>query len=317
MNLSQFSNNVAQNGDLVTGLLLVVAAVIPAIALCIFIFFKDRAEKEPVWLLLSLLGLGVVSCIPTVVVEIVIDWILNAIAAPFVTEINGVMYLDQSILSIYNFVSSFIGVALVEEFFKWLFLWILTAKSKHFNSLFDGIIYSVFVSLGFAGFENILYVTQNGFGNAITRAVLSVPAHMFFAVIMGLYYSMWHMNKLAKAREKAYKANGLIDANAKEFPTKRHLLLCILMPTLAHGFFDFCLFQGTLIYTLLFFGFVVFLYIFCFIKIFRISKMDMSDKRYVTYLLAKKYPHLADELAKATRFEYAIEQAQKESGANM
>ena len=44
---------------------LIYAALLPAIVLGIFIYKKDRTEKEPLGLLLTLLVAGVVICSPT------------------------------------------------------------------------------------------------------------------------------------------------------------------------------------------------------------------------------------------------------------
>ena len=65
-------------------------------------------------------------------------------------------------------------------------------RNKNFNEPFDGIVYACFIGLGFAGIENIMYVFGNDtVGGALTtgvmRALLSVPGHFLFAVIMGYF----------------------------------------------------------------------------------------------------------------------------------
>lgn len=263
---------------------LVCVALLPAIVLCSYIFKKDRVEKEPAGLLILLFILGAVSCIPAGIIEIVAMSIADGIAEAY-KDAEGVNV-------IYNAVNAFAIVALTEEALKFLMLYLATRKNKNFNSLFDGIVYSVFVSLGFAALENVLYVLDNGFANAVSRAILSVPCHMFFAVIMGYYYSFWHMHDVAEKQEKKLMEEGIIPNGKSKFFAERYLLPAIVMPVLAHGFYDFGLFMGTVVSVLLALAFTVFLYIYCFSRIKNVSKKDVDDITYATQMICDKYPHV-------------------------
>ncbi len=89
-----------------------------------------------------------------------------------------------------SFFDSFFLAAIPEEISKWLVLYWIVWKSREFDEHYDGIIYAVFVSLGFALVENIMYVVNRGMGVALIRAVLSVPGHGSFGVLMGYYFSL-------------------------------------------------------------------------------------------------------------------------------
>lgn len=282
--------------------LLVIAALLPALILCIYVFKKDRAEKEPIGLLLGLLALGAVICYPAAEVEGIFLSIIAEVFAPFTSSVGNDVYFSSHLSYImYNVAENFIGIALVEEGFKFLVLYLVTRKNKNFNSLFDGIIYSVFVSLGFAALENVLYVTQYGWGNAVVRALLSVPGHMFFAVFMGYYYTMWNLFSKANALEKNYKANGLIVPNATEFEYKNYLTLSLVMPVLAHGFYDFCCSVNYTIATIGLYVFVIFLYIYCFKKIKNMSKIDGDNNTLSFGLVLRKYPYLIEYFNRAAQ----------------
>jgi RsiW-degrading membrane proteinase PrsW (M82 family) len=82
-----------------------------------------------------------------------------------------------------------IMVGLVEEGSKLFFLYRATWRSPEFNYRYDGILYAGLVSLGFAAFENIMYVFSNGLSVAVSRALLSIPAHLAFGVLTGVFYS--------------------------------------------------------------------------------------------------------------------------------
>lgn len=279
-------------------ILLVCAALFPAIALCIYVFKKDRVDKEPIGLLFVLLAFGALICFPAAEVETFLFQWIDSFFSKFGVEQDGTYYLPEMVFKIYNAIKYFIGVALVEEGFKFLVLFFVTRNSKHFNSLFDGLIYAVFVSLGFAALENVFYVLENGWVNAVMRALMSVPGHMFFAVLMGYFYSLWHMCEKAKQQERALKRAGAIDPRRAEFSSAGYLASALLVPILAHGLYDYFCTIGTLLATVALYAFLIFLYIYCFGRIKKMSKGDMTDVTYSNVMILMKYPHLMQYVKK-------------------
>jgi RsiW-degrading membrane proteinase PrsW (M82 family) len=190
-------------------LILIAAAVIPAVYLLIRVYRADRLEKEPTGLLVSLVVLGIFS---------------TALAG--VAEALGSILLTRLIPQrglIYNALLYFIIVGISEEGAKYLLLKARTWKSPHFNFRFDGVVYAVFVSLGFALWENIRYVLTFGFGTALARAVTAIPGHACFGVFMGVWYGV----------AKKYDLSGM-EPESRE-ARKRALLI----PILLHGAYDF------------------------------------------------------------------------------
>ncbi|MBO5273921.1 MAG: PrsW family intramembrane metalloprotease [Clostridia bacterium] len=279
--------------------LLICAALFPAIALCIYVFRKDRVDKEPLDLLIKLFVLGVVSCFPAAMLEEMLIGMIDKIFSAFTLATDGEYYFTSAMYRIYTAIEYFIGVALVEEGLKWLILFFVTRRNRNFNSLFDGLIYAVFVSLGFAALENVFYVLEYGWGNALMRAVMSVPGHMFFAVLMGYYYSLWHMYEKAGSQEHLLKELGHLPGDAKEFSGRRFIFLSLLIPILAHGWYNYCCTIDTLIAAVMLYAFLIFLYIYCFGKIRRMSKDDADDNTYATAMVIKKYPQLRELLRTA------------------
>ena len=79
---------------------------------------------------------------------------------------------------------------------------------KNFDEYMDGIVYASFIGLGFACVENIMYVFsasaesfQTGIGTSITRALLSVPAHFLFGVVLGYFLSLAKFQKEKRNQE--------------------------------------------------------------------------------------------------------------------
>ena len=208
------------------------AALLPAIVLLRYIYRHDHIEKEPPALLLRLLLGGVLSAFAAILLETVGMWILTGIVP------NGT--------ALYYVLFAFLVVAVSEEGAKLFFLKKYSWNQPHFNYMFDGIVYAVFVSLGFAAFENVRYVFDYGLSVAISRAFLAVPAHMAFAVFMGIFYG----------RARCHASRGNTAA------AKSSLAASFLAAVMLHGFYDACLMVGTTLSLIIFAGFVVFMYFF-------------------------------------------------------
>jgi len=143
----------------------------PAACIIFYIYLKDKHEREPVSLLVKSFLLGIVSVLVTFAISYPLEMFIP-------TEEEN---LTQQA------VHAFLFVALVEEFSKFLFVRGILYHGTHFNEPFDGIVYSVMVSMGFATLENILYVSQGGLDTALVRMFTAVPAHATFAILMGYY----------------------------------------------------------------------------------------------------------------------------------
>lgn len=238
--------------------LLIALALLPSIILGWIIWQNDKVEKEPTGLLVKLFLCGIGSIIVTLILSVGVYFI------PMCNPETATTLIEY-------FISAVIGVALVEEFSKWIFVKIVTWKNKEFTHIYDAVVYAVFVSLGFATVENLLYVltSESALSVALSRAVLAVPLHVFCGVFMGYCYG------LAKQSE----------INNRKDLVKKNLFLSVFVPTLTHGFYDFCLFTGNVWFFLAFLVFVVILYILAFRRINKLSKIQVPLKPVV----ANKY----------------------------
>ena len=223
----------------------ITAALLPAFFLMRYIYVHDTVEKEPPLLLLNLILRGVLAALAAAVLEM----IGKALLGSFVPagSPNYVFYF------------AFLVVAAAEEGMKYLFLYRRTWHDPNFNCRFDGIVYAAFVSLGFAGFENILYVFQYGLSVALPRAILAIPGHLGFSVFMGFFYS----------RAKRRYDIGKITTG------RVHLLLAYLAPVFLHGVYDSCCMLGSNMSTVVFLLFVAAMY---FIVIRMIKRESRTDR---------------------------------------
>lgn len=267
------------------------ATMIPAILLCWYIYIKDREEKEPFLLLASLFIAGAAVYLPAYYLEGVIASLVDGAFSSHMTfSLTGVAQFNSESSEIcHGLCQSFVSVALVEELIKWLVLFLITHKNKNFNSLFDGIVYAVFVSIGFAVVENVRYGIVDGWGTFILRAITNVPAQMTFGVIMGCLYTIWHTYLLCKKREKELKKSGVIFVH-KPFSSAPFIILSIVIPFILHGVYNFVQNQSSDLMLIIFYSFVFLLYIICFVVVHFMSAADSEDDKTVSKLIRKKYP---------------------------
>ena len=235
-------------------IILFIISAAPVVLLGIFIYSKDR-NKEPFKLLLKLFLGGIGSCFLTLA--------LTGILGSFIPYISA----DADNLNLIELIIHvFIGVALIEEFSKWLITYSISYNHNEFDEIYDMVVYGAFAALGFAFFENILYVFQGGIGVGIVRALLAVPGHACDGIAMGYYLGL----------AKQSQINGRMDLK------KKYIAFSILVPTVLHGIYDYCLFSDLLILILFFLVFVILVYIFSLKKVKRMSsvtrKLYYKDK---------------------------------------
>ena len=185
---------------------LLLFAVAPVLIIILYIYLKDKYEKEPKKLLLFCFLLGaIISIIVTTIIYYVFEIILPLS--------NRYSIFEQ-------FIKAFFVVGLTEEFSKYIIVRYYAQTKEAFNEPFDGIVYSVMVSMGFAATENIFYVLEGGYQTALVRAFTAVPAHATFGILMGYYMG------------KAKFSNNRIILN----------LTGLCLAILFHGAYDFFLF---------------------------------------------------------------------------
>ncbi len=203
-------------------LLLISAA--PVLIILTYIYYRDKYEREPLSLLFEGLVAGGVIVLPIIYFERKIDQF-----GANLPDLQNAAW------------TAFMVAALVEEAFKIFAVLILIWKNPNFNEKFDGIVYAVFVSLGFALVENVSYVfgNDNGLKVGLMRAFTAVPAHAMFGVMMGYWLGQ-----------------------AKFIPSKRkrYMLLAFIFPFLFHGSYDFILMSGKEILLILFIPLIIYMF---------------------------------------------------------
>ncbi len=224
--------------------ILIFAAIIPAIFLMVKVYKADRIEKESGYLLRQLVMAGILSTLLALVEERFGEWLLSC-------------FVESNTL-LYQIILYFGIVAFAEESSKYILLKRKTWNNYEFNCQYDGVVYAVFVSLGFALWENINYVLSYGFSTAIVRALTAIPGHACFGVFMGIFYGL----------AKKYYNYG------HPLASKIMRVFCVIVPALLHGAYDFIASMEYMMGGWYFVIFVVILFAVSFVLVNRMSKRD-------------------------------------------
>ena len=216
-------------------------ALLPVAIMLFFVYKKDN-RKEPTKLLVLLFFLGIGSVILTHLFDAAFRHFFPNLMAP--KDLGSLL------------IHCLIGVALIEEFSKWIMVYLGGYKNPAFDELYDGIVYAIFVSLGFAALENIIYVLVYGLKTGILRAFTSIPGHAAFGLFMGYFFSMAKLSHNEHNQKNEYK----------------YLLLSLIVPIICHGFFDYFVLSENTILIICFVIFIVFLFIGATKKLLKISK---------------------------------------------
>jgi len=224
--------------------ILIAAAVVPAVFLMIKVYRSDRLERESPRYLRYLATGGVLSSLIAMVAEKLLSLVLNITVSPNTALYNVLLYFGI--------------VAFSEEGAKYFMLKRRSWKSSEFDCLYDGVVYAVFVALGFALWENISYVMAYGFSTAIVRAVTAIPGHACFGVFMGVFYGVAKMH----------------DRMGNEGMSKAYRVLAVVVPAVIHGAYDYIATAQTNGYNWYFIIFIAVLFVVSFMLVGRMAKND-------------------------------------------
>jgi RsiW-degrading membrane proteinase PrsW (M82 family) len=162
-------------------LVALLGALIPTVFYVLFVWWLDRYEKEPRWLLATTFLWGAIpAAVLAVLFEIVFDLPLAVLG-------------EESLAA--NLISASISAPLVEESVKGIALiGLVLLFRREFDDVLDGIIYGAMIGFGFAFTENTLayflpILSQEGIGaglaNIFMRTIVFGLNHAFWTGVVG------------------------------------------------------------------------------------------------------------------------------------
>ena len=229
-------------------LISVLASIIPVLIILAVIYNMSEVKKQPLWLLAILFLGGILS------------WVMVRYISRFLGNdiYKSQIEINEALGNKGFFLVSFGIIAIIEEMSKYIVITIMCFKNKYFKNPYDAIMYAVCISLGFAFVENIMYINNYGMGVAISRAIFSIPAHASFGIIMGYYLGV---SKLCRDKGET-NASALTRYSA------------FFIPLIFHGFYDFLLNFNTESIYIIFLIYVIIMYAFVILLLFRLNRVD-------------------------------------------
>jgi RsiW-degrading membrane proteinase PrsW (M82 family) len=184
--------------------------LLPAIVVVSFIYFSNKFAELKLNLIKAFL-LGIFICFPA--------GILNSAAIKTFGNDNDI---NNALLM------GFMAGGLVEELLKFTVLYLYFPSKTSFKR-YDVVIFALFISLGFAVYENFGYVfakkySEISFEVAFARAFTAVPMHIFNGIIMGYFFEFYLLKK-----------------------NRKFLGYAVLLPIFLHGCYNFFCSQNLLI----------------------------------------------------------------------
>jgi len=155
------------------------AGLVPTIIYAWFVWWLDRHEKEPWWMLVAVFLWGFIAApILSIIVSLILDVPISFLGPGLAYELVGASIVAPVVEEI----AKGLGVLLIFLFFR-----------REIDSILDGIIYGAMAGLGFAFIENVFYfmgaLEEGGWGDwaflVFLRAILFGLNHAFFTGITG------------------------------------------------------------------------------------------------------------------------------------
>lgn len=181
-------------------LLVILFSLVPTIFLICFVLYTDRKSKEPTK--------NIIICLLSGILTIAVASYLENLVMPF---------FSNSVILTYIW-------AFIEEFSKIAIFFLFIFDNKHYDDIYDGVVYMMLIALSFAGLENIMYAfSESTISNSISLALMrdftTVPLHVICGIVIGFFISL---GSFSKDKTKKYINFGL----------------AVLIPSFIHGTFN-------------------------------------------------------------------------------
>ena len=179
----------------------IIISLIPVLLLTYYIYKKDK-HKESLYM----------------IVFLILGGIFSAIFSYALSEFTKSIVVDNLVFK--NIV--FIGFK--EEFINFIVLILICFNALEFDEIYDSIVYSTFLSLGFIFIENIIYINSLNINliDIILRSIMSCGVHFALGVTMGYF--------IGYAKDSQIKGKYLTSVT--------NIFLAFLLPSILHGIYD-------------------------------------------------------------------------------
>ncbi|MGN1268133.1 MAG: PrsW family intramembrane metalloprotease [Candidatus Aphodocola sp.] len=181
-------------------LVVLLFSLIPTLLLVGFVLYTDRKSREP--------SKNIIICLLSGILTVALAGYLEELVMP---------YFSNSVILTYVW-------GFIEELSKIAIFFLFIFDNKHYDDIYDGVVYMTLIALSFAGLENIMYAfSENTVSESISLALMrdftTIPLHVICGVVIGYFVSLGNFSK-----DKAKKYI--------------NFLLAILISSLIHGTYN-------------------------------------------------------------------------------
>lgn len=248
-------------------------AIIPIFLLCVYIYHEDRYEKESIPFLIMLFLAGVLCAVLSSFVKNMEQIFLNNVFSEFITfSPDGMIFVVPNARRLYSLLLAVFSYAVTDAVIIVIVLFIITFKNKNFNSLFDGIVYAVYIIMGFTLVEVVAFGYGKGWDLFALKCLTVIPMRMFTGVVMGYFYSQTKIYHLAHIKVQRIPADH--SAKIKNFNCWKWGLLTVLVPWMIWGVYEFATLMGGPLWRYLYYFVLMVMYFYSIRKITNVSNND-------------------------------------------
>lgn len=181
-------------------LVVLLFSLVPTLLLVGFVLYTDRKSREP--------SKNIIICLLSGILTVALAGYLEELVMP---------YFSNSVILTYVW-------GFIEELSKMAIFFLFIFDNKHYDDIYDGIVYMTLIALSFAGLENIMYAfSENTVSESISLALMrdftTIPLHVICGVVIGYFVSL---GNFSKDKTKKYI----------------NFLLAILISSLIHGTYN-------------------------------------------------------------------------------
>lgn len=181
-------------------LIVLLFSLVPTLILVGLVLYSDRKSKEPLK--------NIIICMLSGILTISLAGYLEELIMP---------YFSNSVFLTYAW-------AFIEELSKMAIFFLFIFDNKHYDDIYDGVVYMMLIALSFAGLENIMYAfSESTISNSISLALMrdftTIPLHVICGIVIGYFVSL---GNFSKNKTKKYV----------------NFLLAIVIATIIHGTFN-------------------------------------------------------------------------------
>lgn len=276
-------------------------SVIPSLLLCFAVYKLDKTDKEPPKLLALLFFAGFIGFFPLFHLQ---NLIVSVIDKAFTNQIttnapSPVQLQDASFQFLHHILLCIFAYALPEVLMQWVLLVVLTKNKKDFNCLFDGLLYSIILSFGFAISKNLCVTWTQGWKEFFIRALAAIPMYLMISIVCGVFYTLWHTYDRVYETEAVLIEQSTIQKHSIRRPLSL-FALSFFIPFIIHGFMSYTLLTQSGFAKIAFYCLVALLYITFFIVIIKFSRRDSETDRFAVSMIIKAHPTIQNEQIRLT-----------------